>query len=164
MYGEGTSSDVTFSLLLFNSFAKVCPARGHQRSRPSHSPLHAKLTHNTATPIKRSTTTYDKWDYKAPPSMGCISQPVDGPRSEDNNSPPLSSTSFVLKGLPQRTPFAIVHTSLGISLPSSPWTPSPQVYHVQIDQPHRPVVGRATRDAAAGRTRAGFNPHGSQCC
>jgi len=45
--------------------------------------------------------------------MGCISQPVERPRSEDNNSPPLSSTSFVLKGLPQRTPFVIVHKSRG---------------------------------------------------
>ena len=91
MYGVGTSSDVTFSLMLFNSFAKVCPARGHQRSRPSHSPHHAKLTHNTATPIKRITTAYDTRIYKNHRLQAASAiQPVDCPRrGERLLSPPF---------------------------------------------------------------------------
>ena len=89
MYGVGTSSDVTFSLMLFNSFAKVCPARGPQRSRPSHSPHHAKLTHNTATPIKRITTAYDTWDYNNHRLQAASAiQPVDCPRRGERLLPP----------------------------------------------------------------------------
>ena len=88
-------------------------------SRSSHSPHHAKLTHNTATPIKRITTAYDTWDYNNHRLWAASASRWTAPEVKSAFSPPLSSTSFVLKGLPQRTPFAIVRTLLGSPLLSA---------------------------------------------
>ena len=119
MYGVGTSSDVTFSLMLFNSFAKVCPARGPQRSRPSHSPHHAKLTHIPPLRSKGSPRhTIHGFIQTTVFKLHQLSSRWTAPERESAFSPLLSSI-FTLKGLPQHTPFAVVPASRGSPLLSS---------------------------------------------